>query len=65
MYSYLFGKEARNVCRQAVKCILAVNEGKLRNACERVKMSDYGLAEVDKRGLGMSVIFNVNLNFLL
>ena len=45
--------------------MLAVNEGKLRNACERVKMSDYGLAEVDKRGLGMSVIFNVNLIFLL
>ena len=64
-FAYMLGKEKRNVCRRAVKCILGITDGKLRNTCERIKSSDSGLSETDKRGLGMSVIFYVNLNFLL
>ena len=59
------GKDKKNVCRKAVKCILAITDGKLRNTCDRIKESEFGLTQPDQRGHGMSVIFYVNLNFLL
>ena len=61
MYAYKFGKEGRNVCRQGTLSILALKEGKLRNAAKRLRESEHGFPELDKRGHGMSV----NLNFLL
>ena len=65
MYRYLFGKEGKHVCRQGTMSLLGIKEGKLRNACKKIRMSEHGLPEPDKRGQGMSVIFTVNLNFLL
>ena len=64
-FAYMIGKEKKNVCRTAVRCILGITDGKLRGTCDRIKESESGLQQGDQRGHGMSVIFYVNLNFLL
>ena len=61
MYTYLFGKIGKHVCRQGTLSILGIKEGKLRNATKKFRESEHGLPEPDQRGHGMSV----NLTFFV
>ena len=65
-FAYMMGKDKKYVCRKAVRCILGITDSKIRGVCDRMKDSVAGVQEQgDQRGHGMSVIFYVNLIFLL
>ena len=65
-FAYMMGKDKKYVCRTAVRCILGITDSKIRGVTDRMKDSVAGVQEQgDQRGHGMSVIFYVNLIFLL